>query len=117
VGDDLAADVRADWRDALIEGWSAEDAEARVLARHDASLRDPVEEPQLHLALAAAQHETGHLSGRVRDRALEIIASGVELQRFAGDAARSRARARALDRLEAKLRGPQPAPKRVRRAV
>jgi hypothetical protein len=62
--------------------------------------------------LAAAQHETGHLQDDVRDRALEVISAGADLALWqGGDRA---ARARALERLAARLRGPQPPPKKLR---
>jgi hypothetical protein len=65
------------------------------------------------VALAAAQHETGHLRPQVRDRALALIdgEAGLETWDEAGLGARRRA---VLNRLADRLRGPQPAPKRLR---
>jgi hypothetical protein len=71
------------------------------------------------LALAAAQMETGRLLPEVRDRALRIIDAGGDVDRWRedGDESLARQRARVLERLAAKLRGPQPRPKRLRRPV
>jgi len=71
------------------------------------------------LALAAAQMETGRLLPEVRDRALRIIDAGGDVERWRedGDESLARQRARVLERLAAKLRGPQPRPKRLRRPV
>jgi hypothetical protein len=63
------------------------------------------------IALAAAQHETGHLLDDVRDRALTAIDAGHDLEEWDGNARR----AATLQRLAARLRGPRSAPKRVRR--
>ena len=67
---DLAADVRAEWREAILDGNEAEDATARVeVAFADATV-DPDESMVFWLALAAAQFETGRLLAR-----LEIVPS------------------------------------------
>lgn len=75
--DDLACDVRFDWREAILEALSVEDATAKVVAETD---RGEDQETVFWLALAAAQMETGRLHDEVRDRALEIIASGSDLE-------------------------------------
>jgi hypothetical protein len=71
--DDLALDVRAAWRDALLEGLDAGAATERVAAGFTAF--DEAEAATAWIALAAAQHETGHLRTEVRERALAAIAS------------------------------------------
>jgi hypothetical protein len=69
------------------------------------------------LAFAAAQIETGRRADDVRDRALEIIDRGGDIARWeAEDPSLARRRQRVLERLAAKLRGPQPKPKRLRRS-
>jgi hypothetical protein len=71
------------------------------------------------MALAAAQMETGRLLPEVRDRALQIIDAGGDVDRWRedGDESLARQRARVLERLAVKLRGQQPKPKRLRRPV
>jgi hypothetical protein len=63
--------------------------------------------------------ETGRLLPKARDRALEIIDTGGDLDRWAeeGDASLVKQRQRVLQRLAEKLRGPQPKPKRLRPPV
>jgi hypothetical protein len=53
----------------------------------------------------------------VRGRALQIIEAGGDVERWRelGDDVAARQRARVLERLAAKLRGPQPKPKQLRR--
>jgi len=115
--DDSASDVRDEWRDAILDGLSPEDATQRVLESFDEYLDEAENEKLFWMALAAAQMETGRLVPKVRDRALTIIDGGGDVDRWRenGDASLARQRARVLERLAAKLRGPQPKPKRLRR--
>ncbi len=65
------------------------------------------------MALAAAQHETGHLQPDVRDQALHVIDTGTGLELWE-ESGLLDARRAVLERVAAKLRGPQPTPKRLR---
>jgi hypothetical protein len=117
--DDTASDIRDEWRDAVLDRLSAEDATQRLLESFDEYLEDAETEKLFWMALAAAQMETGRLLPEVRDRALAIIDAGGDVDRWRedGDASLARQRERVLERLAAKLRGPQPKPKRLRRPV
>jgi hypothetical protein len=106
--DDLALDIRGEWRDALLR---REDPVA-ISRRMAAGLEDG-DDTTCWIALAAAQHETGHLQPDVRDRALEVIAAGTGLELW-DESGLLDARRAVLARLAAKLRGPQPKPKRLR---
>jgi hypothetical protein len=105
---DTAADAREAWRDLLIAGEDPRAASERIVARYGGDDEDT----DFWTGLAAAQHETGHLQDDVRDRALAIIAAGGDLELW--ENADRRGRERALERLAQKLRGPQPAPKKLR---
>jgi hypothetical protein len=115
--DDTAADVRDEWREAILEGKSPEEATSHVVKLFAEAIEDdPDEESVFWMALAAAQMETGRLQPDVRDRALAIIDAGGDVERWAEeDPGLARRRQKVLDRLAAKLRGPQPKPKRIRR--
>lgn len=114
--DDTAADVRRAWRDAILDGLTPNDAVQRLVAEFVEELADADDEKVFWIALAAAQLETGRLQPGIRDRALEVIASGGDVARWAeDDPGLARHRASVLQRLAAKLRGPQPQPKRLRR--
>jgi hypothetical protein len=113
--DDEAADARDDWREAVLGGADLEAATDRILKWCRNAQPGPDQDPyaaNVWIALAAAQFETGRLQDRVRDRALGFLANGGDLERWEET---SPARARVLDGWEQKLRGPQPAPKRIRR--
>src|SRR4051812_28961019 len=111
--DDLAADVRGDWRDHLLDGAETEAAATAVLRSYEHAREDEDDAVVFWLALAAAQMETGRLQDDVRDRALAIIAEGGDVARWEEeDPALARQRQQVLDRLATKLRGPQSKPKR-----
>jgi hypothetical protein len=116
--DDFALDVRAVWRDALMDGLDDATATQRVLdkLREWESFDDPDETVVAWIALAAAQHQTGRLQPSVRDRALAVIEAGGDLDSWRDQSpAFVCARKSALAALAKKLRGPQPAPKTLKR--
>lgn len=111
--DDLAADIRGDWRDAIIDG---EDPAAVTRRLIELYRRDHEGQVVFWLALAAAQMESGRLDRDVRDRALAVIDSGDDVARWrAQGEGFARQRQKVLTRLAKKLRAPQPKPKRLRR--
>lgn len=115
--DDTAADVRGEWRDAILEGLSPEEATARIETTFSDTLSDRDDAIIFWLALAAAQMETGRLLEGVRDRALAIIDAGGDIERWREeDESLARQRDRVLQRLAQKLRGSQPKPKRMRQS-
>jgi len=87
--------VRDTWRDAILDGVSPEDATQRLLESFDEYLEDAETEKLLWMALAAAQMETGRLLPDVRDRALQIIDAGGDVDRWREDGDESLARRRA----------------------
>jgi hypothetical protein len=115
--DDDAADIRGDWREAIIEGTTPEAATEGLQTKYRSRLADNDLRPLFWMALAAAQHETGRLLPEVRDRALSEISAGGDVKRFAeDDPALGRQRQAVIDRLAEKLRGPEKSPVRLRRA-
>jgi hypothetical protein len=113
----MAEEVREAWRDAILDDLDPVAATARVRSEFSESFDDSEEGAIAWTALALAQYETGRLQDSVRDRALEVIAAGADLDLWVDeDPAAASRRRRALERLEAKLRGPQPTAKRLRRS-
>jgi hypothetical protein len=126
---DLAADIRHEWREAIIDGASPLEATEKLLDEYRVILVDPLDLPEsirypldpddsivFWLALAAVQAETGRLQPDVRNRALALIDAGGDLHRWeeSGEAA-VRARRSALERLAHTLRRPQRPATRLRR--
>lgn len=110
---DDAADVRADWRDGILEGRDGEDLTRWLIRSHSRGLWGRHERGLFWIALAAAQMETGRLAPDVRRKALRYLSKGGDLAEWEGPDRRRREVV--LERLEEKLKGPQPAPKRLRR--
>jgi hypothetical protein len=116
--DDVAADVRADWREGILDRIPPEELTAKLVNSYAAQADDPDEGVVFWLALAAAQHETGRLRPDVREKALDILDRGGDVARWEEeDAGLGKQRQQVLDRLRIKLAGPQPAPKHLKRQV
>ncbi len=113
--DDLAADVRGIYRDLIAEGATGADATDTLLHDSQNALANPAQASVFWLALAAAQWECGRLEARVLEQALRVLSSGADLVQWNHDPKLLRQRGRVLERLEARLRSPQPRAKRIRK--
>jgi hypothetical protein len=114
--DDAACDVRYVWREALMDGLDSEAATARVFEQLGDMFDDEDDDYVVAwLALAAAQSQTGRLQPEVRDRALELIDAGGDLELWREEPTFSKQREKVLAKLAEKLRGPQPPPKTLKR--
>jgi hypothetical protein len=104
--DDVACDIRGDYRELLEDGVSDEVAMARVVDSYAHPGED--EAHVLWLALAAAQAGRGRLDPSVRDKALAVIDEGVGLELWIEAGPKELAkRGAALARLRDTLTGPQ----------
>jgi hypothetical protein len=109
--DDLTADLRADFRDHIGDGLSSREATDALLREYHPG-RDPIDiEPPFWLALAATQWSLGRLLPDVRDKALRIIADRSDLRRW--DQSDRSKRQAILEKLNARLVSPPPAPKHI----
>lgn len=108
---DDAADVREDFRDLIADGLDVEAATRRLQDEYGIGERGTADN-DFWLALAAAQHEVGHVSPSVIQRALEIIDDPAEMDRWA-PTDRPR-RAATLGTLRTTLESAPPAPGRLR---
>jgi hypothetical protein len=109
-GDDLASDVRADYRAFLVKGLTGPEATDALLAR---GLPDIDEAPTFWIALAAVQSKLGRLEPRVRDQALALMET--DIVRWEREAPKLAAKRRkVLDDLGADLIGPSRPEVRIR---
>lgn len=111
--DDDAADIKGDYRDLVADGHSGEQATDLLLQRWASDSGNTA----FWLALAATQWACGRLEDRVKNRALEIIESGTDLERWkeAGDNNALRKRTAVLQRLRIQLSSPQPKQTKIRK--
>lgn len=110
--DDLACDLRAEFRDLIGEGLTTEAAISRLKTEYNSSLRDPDEESVFWLALADTGWRLGRLDEEVLLNAERVIESGQDLARWEKAADRKK-REQVLVKLRTRLRSAPPPPKRI----
>lgn len=110
--DDLAADLRRDFRDLIGDGLSAEAALERLKGEYESSFSDQDEEPVCWLAIADTAWKLGRPSSRATAEALRVIETGADLRRWQSPKDREK-RCAILQKLAETLRSPAPHPKRV----
>ena len=114
--DDLAADIRTDFRELIGDGLTPSEATDRLKAEYASSLDDPNEMPVFWIALALAQWKLGRLKENTKKMALQVIDDGTDLARW--DDAKSRVKREAvLAKTRAELLAASPPAKRVSRTI
>jgi len=111
--DDTACDVRNDFRELIGDGLSGSEATQRLLAEWSSTLNDPDEASVFWLALAATQWKCGRLEPLVRERALDVINHGSDLERWESGSREYKKRQAVLQKLQEQLPSPQPPKKRI----
>jgi hypothetical protein len=114
--DDLAADLRDEFRDLIGEGLSSSQAVDKLLSEYAVSVGDDDEKSVFWIALASAQWKLGRLEARTKKEALRLIATGQDLKRW-DDSKNRKKRAAVLEKVREQLLSPQPPPKRVPRKI
>lgn len=113
--DDVACDVRTQFRNLLAEGRTIPQATRQILADWREAVADEDDGPVIWLALASLQWDCGTLQSRVKSQALRAIDSGADLRRWesTGDSNKVRQRKGMLDKLRTKLESPPSSPKKT----
>jgi hypothetical protein len=115
--DDTACDVRGHYTDCLGEGRTGPKATRWILNEYQELLADPGEAGVVWLALAAVQWKHGRLEAETLERALQVIDSGSDLDRWEAGSEDLTARKAVLEKLREQIMTPQPAEKKVARRV
>jgi hypothetical protein len=113
--DDMACDIRDEYKDILGDGISEPEATKLLLQQWENELSDPDVAPVFWLTLADVQWNLGRLQEQVRQEALTIIENGSDLTRWLQDKKLEKKRKVVLERLEQKLNTTQPAEKKVKK--
>ncbi len=113
--DDLACDVRSDYREMIEDGVPDDEATRRILEQYEEEAADADEGAVFWLALAFTQSKLGRLNPHVRDRALRAIQRGEGLHMWREDPKLLEKRKAALERVRIQLTGPQPAHRKLRK--
>ena len=112
--DDVACDVRDFYRVLLEDGVEDAEATGRTLEKFRAELEEP--DGIALLAFAVTQSKVGRLDGDIRDRALDVLDRGADLEVWERENPKLVARRRAaLEKIRAQLTGQQPRRRRLRR--
>jgi hypothetical protein len=111
--DDVACDIRDEFVELLSSSANSADITQFLMKTRTAEIQDADDGPVFWLALAATQWKYGCLIDDVQARAINIIDSGIELQRWDGRSATRRAAV--LLSLKETLLSPQPKPRRPSR--
>lgn len=112
-GDDVACDVRAQFRREIEDGKSPTAARKETLKVRGEVLSDPDDGPIVWIALAATQLERKCLEKEVREKSLAVLDAGGDIHRWRESPKDFRARKSALARLRTRLAKAKPAAKKV----
>jgi hypothetical protein len=112
-GNDLASDVRGEYRELLEDGTLDAEALQQVLRNFAHDMDDPDNGTCFWTGLAAAQMEVGRLDPAVRDRTVAVIDAGGDLHMW-DDTGLANKRGAVLAKLRGQLLGPQKAAVKVR---
>lgn len=82
MDDDLALDIKAEFEDALNEGFDVPRATSKIFEAFGDLSEDEDEGPILYLVLAQLQLEKNHLLPEVRNKAMQIIENEIGLERW-----------------------------------
>lgn len=112
--DDVAKDVREDFKDLLKRGKTTVEITDQLMAKHAYTLENSDEAPIFWFALADTQWDLGILLPFVREQALKWLAEGSNQKRWEEENAKAAvARKRALQDIEQKLNSPMPPEKKI----
>jgi len=115
--DDLACDVRDEFKDLIVDGLSSEEATNKLIDNYGISKEDLEEYNVFWLSLAATQWKIGRLTDEAKTNAIEVIDNGSDLERWKeeGEPGWAKQREKHLLKLREQLISPQPEPKKVKK--
>ncbi len=115
--DDLACDLRDDFKNLIAEGLSSADATEKLFNSYEINKDDLEECNVFWLSLAATQWKMGRLDEEVKSKAIKIIDSGSDVLRWReeGESGWAKQREKHLLKLKEQLLSPQSEPKKIRK--
>lgn len=111
--DDLALDVKGAFKDKIAFGQSAVDATAELLIEYNDVIEDSDESCVFWLALSLVQWQLGRLQENVKNKSLEIIKTGKDLERWKENPKEFKKRKAVLEKLKVQLLSKQPVAKKI----
>ncbi len=113
--DDIACDVRDDYRDYVANGLSGPEATNKLLTEYKDCLNDQDEMSVFWIALALTQSKCGRLEDRVKNKAFEIIDSGIDLKKWEASPKLIKQRIAILNKVRGQLGSPQRLPVKLKK--
>jgi hypothetical protein len=113
--DDLASEVRDNFRDLVAEGKSPAEATEILHRQYKETIADKNDSAVFWLSLAATQWELGRLEQSVKKKALEILDKGADLETWLDDPKSFEKRKAVLASLRNRLLTPPPQQKKLRK--
>ncbi|MHB1107665.1 MAG: hypothetical protein ACYCZ2_15015 [Lutibacter sp.] len=111
--DDLASDIKLEFRNKIGFGKNSIEATEELLKDYSEEINDYDESSVFWLSLASTQWSLGRLLENVKEKALEIIENGQNLERWKDDEKDFKKRKLVLDKLKNQLLSEQPKPKKI----
>jgi len=106
--DDLASDIKLRFRNKIGSGKSSTEATDELLDEYEEEVNDSEESSVFWLSLASTQWNLGRLLENVKQKALEIIENGQDLERWNENEKEKNKRKKVLDKLKIQLLSEQP---------
>ena len=111
--DDFASDLKSEFRDKIAFGKEPEEATQELINEYKDVLDDPEEASVFWIALAATQWNLGRLQEDVKQKALQILDSGTDLNRWKDNPKEYKKRIEVLNKLKEQLLSKQPLAKKL----
>jgi len=106
--DDLASDIKSEFRNKIGFGKTSIEATEELLKDYSEEIKDFDESSVFWLSLASTQWNLGRLLENVKEKALEIIENGQDLEKWKDDEKSLKKRKLVLDKLKVQLLSKQP---------
>jgi len=113
--DDVAMDIRGLYKELLGEGYSNEIVTKALVRICKEQIEDEEDGPVFWLALADIQWKCGRLMDEVKKLAIEVIDSGMNLERWKENKSDYKKRALVLEKLKEQLLSPQLPEKKIKK--
>jgi len=111
--DDLASDIKSEFRDKIGFGKTSIEATEELLNDYSEEIKDSDESSVFWLSLALTQWNIGRLLENVKEKALEVIENGQDLDKWKDDEKSFKKRKLILEKLKEQLQSEQPKQKKI----
>ena len=112
--DDVAEDVRDEYKEILKKGLNGQEALEEIIGSFIEEIEDIDDGPVFWIALADTMWNMGRLIPDVKEKAIQVIESGADLEKWKENKKEYEKRKEVLEQLKEKLNSPMPAEKKIK---